>query len=104
MNSYKAYRICLEENKRSKKLEKIIIEDPQWSYFYALNVIKGRWDEGEDTISKDPKWSYYYATVVIDEHFKKSNDIIFNSEYKKKYIKFLKRKKHDMIEISEWLI
>ena len=37
----------------------------EWSCWYARNVIKGRWPEGEEAIAKDAYWSYQYAKNVI---------------------------------------
>lgn len=38
---------------------------PEAAYHYALNVIKGRWPEGEPVIAKDLRWATSYAEFVI---------------------------------------
>jgi hypothetical protein len=104
MTSYKAYYECYRKCKRIPELEDIISTSPQYSYYYALNIIRGPWEEGKDIISKHPYWSYKYARNIIKGPFEKCHHIIFNSEYKENYIHFLKRKKYDMTKINEWLI
>jgi hypothetical protein len=37
----------------------------QWAYWYARDVIKGRWPEAEPVIRSDPEWAYRYALNVI---------------------------------------
>lgn len=41
----------------------------KWPYLYALNVIKGRWEEGEDRISKEMFASLAYAKNVLKGRF-----------------------------------
>ena len=132
MTPQEAYEKCIKEKKRILELEDLIATDPdpEHSYYYACDIIKGPWERGEDAISKDPDisywyandvikgpwgrgeeviskdpgWSYSYAHDIIKGPFEKSHHIILNSELKNNYIKFLKRKKYDMTKISEWLI
>ena len=40
-------------------------EAAEWSYWYAHDVIKGRWLWGEEVISKSTKYSYQYAKSII---------------------------------------
>ncbi len=35
------------------------------AYFYALYVLKGRWEDGESKIMKDPLYAYFYARDVL---------------------------------------
>ena len=81
--------------------EKSIINDSLISYYYARQVIKGPWDKGENIISKHPEWSCYYAIDVIKGPFEKCHSIIFKSNFKNKYTDFLKLINYDY---SEWLI
>jgi hypothetical protein len=122
-----AYKKCYNENKRMPELEDIISTDPRSSFFYARDLIKGPWEEGEkiiinnsllsyyyardvikgpwkkgeNTISKHPEWSCYYAIDVIKEPFEKCHNLIFKSNFKNKYIDFLKSINYDY---CEWLI
>jgi len=51
--------------KRIPELEPVISQDTFSSYWYALNVIKGKWKKGEPAISKNAQCSYYYARHII---------------------------------------
>ena len=130
MSPQKAYQKCKKENRRISELEKNIATDPEYSYYYALQIIEGPFESGEDTISKDSEWSYKYAFYILDKQwelseeaiskdpeysywyarnvikgpFEKSHHIIFNSHHKNDYIDFLKSINYDLNKISEWLI
>jgi hypothetical protein len=39
---------------RWPEVEAVIATDPEWAYLYALNVVKGRWLEAEATIKTHP--------------------------------------------------
>ena len=41
------------------------LTDPRRAYYYAINVIGGRWPEGEAAIAMSPTWAYPYARNVI---------------------------------------
>lgn len=106
MTPQEAYLKCKNKKKRIPELESIIAIDSYYSYCYARDVIKGRWEECEKTIANDSEWSYVYAYEVIKGPFYLCHPIIFNSEYKDGYINFLKSINYDFNEISEceWLI
>jgi hypothetical protein len=130
MTPQEAYKKCLKEKRRIIELEQIISTDseysyyyahyiikgpweqgensissnPECSYWYARDIIKGPWEKGEESISKDPENSYYYAHDVIKRPFQKSHSIVFNSDYKNRYVDFLKFINYDLNKISEWLI
>jgi hypothetical protein len=65
MTPQQAYDKCLINNKRDKDLEPFIIKDPHYAYFYALNIIEGRWIEAEQYIMKNPHYAYFYAKNMI---------------------------------------
>jgi lambda repressor-like predicted transcriptional regulator len=76
------------------KGEDAILKNPEWSYKYAKNVIKGPWIKAEDTISKNPEWSYKYAKNVINGPFPKGEQVIYNDPtYKDLYEKLFLSKK-----------
>ena len=50
---------------RWPEAESVIATDPDRAYYYARYVIKGRWPEAEATIMTDPAWAYYYALDAI---------------------------------------
>ena len=43
----------------------MLFRSADWSYHYALNMVKGRWEPGEEAISKDRDLIFKYATDVI---------------------------------------
>lgn len=61
----------------------------------------GPWKLGEDIISKHPEWSCYYAVDVIKGPFERCHNFIFKSRWKNKYADFLKSIDYDY---TEWLI
>ena len=54
---------------------------PPYAYFYATDVLKGRFPEGEAAIAKDSYWSYNYAMDVIDGPFPKGEAVIATDPY-----------------------
>jgi hypothetical protein len=63
-------------NCRNDELEQIIATDPQWAYYYAYDVIKGRWELGEPTIATDTLWAYMYAVTIIKERWEQGEPVI----------------------------
>ncbi|MEM4460769.1 MAG: hypothetical protein QXY70_01365 [Nanopusillaceae archaeon] len=63
------------------KGEDVIAKDPQYSYLYAFDVIGGPWPKGEDAIAQDPCWSFHYALNVIKGPWPKGEDAITQSAY-----------------------
>jgi len=53
--------------KRDPDLEKFILDqhDPYNTYYYAKDVIKGRWIEGEEWIKKSSGLAYLYARNIL---------------------------------------
>jgi hypothetical protein len=39
----------------------VIATSPYAAYWYARDVIKGRWPEAEPRIMTDPEWAYLYV-------------------------------------------
>jgi len=73
--------------------EPIISKDAHLSYLYAKNVIKGRWEQGELVIGKDAYWSYRYARYVIKGRlpdFMHNAVLLSNDEFAKYYIEYIK--------------
>ncbi len=63
-----------------RKMEKILQNgDPKWAYYYATNVIKGRWPEVENLIASDPYWAVYYAKDVIQGQWHEGESVIASS-------------------------
>jgi hypothetical protein len=66
---------------RWPELEKIVINDPDLAYRYAMFNIDGRWPEAEPTIMKDAESAYYYATNVLQKRWPEAEKVILNSPY-----------------------
>lgn len=82
MTPKEAYKTCEKQNKRIFELEKIILRDPEWSYYYAQDIIKGPWEEGESIIINDCEFSYLYALNIIrGPWFEGEKSIIKDSEF-----------------------
>jgi hypothetical protein len=98
MTPEEAYSICLKNNKRDKNLEQYIIKDPGWSYYYARDIIKGRWKEAEQYIINDSRYAYYYSRNIIEgklpEHMHNAMVLhgLNNDDYAKLYFNFIKNK------------
>ena len=60
----------------TKPSEQEALKSARDSYLYALNVLEGRFEKGEDIISKDAYYSYYYALKVLKGRFEKGEDVI----------------------------
>ena len=73
-------------------LEEICIFNAEQAYYYARNVIKGRWPEGEEVIKNDPIWAYYYARDVIKGRWAEGEEVIKSSpEYAYYYARYVSR-------------
>jgi hypothetical protein len=93
MTPKQAYNICRNNRQRYKDLELIIIKDSYYSYFYARDVIQGRWTEAEDIISTNSCYIYYYALDVIKGKLPENmhNAMILHADdYAKEYFKLIK--------------
>jgi hypothetical protein len=80
MTPEEAYKICYKKNKRITKLENIIASSSYYSYMYARDVVKNRFEEGEKEISTASNWSFGYAKNIIKAPFPLGHPAIFNSE------------------------
>lgn len=73
-----AYKQLAAGNK-DPRLIKIVASDPTWAYHYALEVIKGRFPEGEPAIAKSPAYAYYYADDILKGRFPEGESTIAKS-------------------------
>jgi len=92
-DTYYSYRYAIEVIKDRWELgEPAISKDAYYSYCYAKYIIKGRWELGEPAISQDAYSSYWYAIEVIKGRlpdFMHNALLLSNDESAKKYIKFI---------------
>ena len=89
-----AYENLEKGDNNDPRLVKVVASDPEFAYFYARNIIKGRWPEGEKAIASDPENAYYYAIDVIKGRWPKGEKAIAsNPRYATNYKEFLRKKK-----------
>ena len=60
-----AVRYAQRIGHRYPKGEPIILTDPEWTYWYARNVIRGAWIAGESVLAQDSELAYWYIKGVI---------------------------------------
>jgi hypothetical protein len=61
--------------------EKIITTDAYFSYCYARDVLKCRFELGEKIITTDAKHSYLYAKYILEDRFELGEKIITTDAY-----------------------
>jgi hypothetical protein len=64
-----------------------------------VESIRGSYEPSEKVISNDPEYSYRYATEVIRGRWPKGEPTIMKNYYKYQYINFLKSLGIDMTEL-----
>lgn len=47
------------------RIEHIIKKEPPYAFYYARDIIKGRWIEAEPYIMKGTYFAYWYAKMII---------------------------------------
>jgi hypothetical protein len=76
--------------KELKKREPAIAKSAEYSYYYAKNVIHGKFPLGEAAIAKDSYYSYYYARDVLKGRFPLGEPAIAkDAEYSYWYAKYV---------------
>lgn len=63
------------------EIEALIATSAQYSYYYAKDVIKGRWEPGEAAIATSAQYSYCYAEYVIKGRFELGEAAIATSAW-----------------------
>lgn len=70
----------------SPELEAIIATSAQESYFYARDVLQGRFLEGEAIIAKSPTYAYLYAKNILKRRWPEVEEsILLNTTPSEKY-------------------
>ena len=75
-----------------KKREGAIAMSAKYSYLYALDVLKSRFEAGENIIATNYIYSFLYSRDVVKGRFEAGEEKILNSEWKQKYLDLLKEK------------
>ena len=106
MTPKEAAEKCFNEKRRIFELEDIIAEEDSIAVYYAVKVIKGRFEKGESIISRNPQWSFHYARDVIKGPFEECHYAIGFSRYRYDYLDFLLSIHCNLIKLKgcEWLI
>lgn len=74
--------------------EDVISQNSNYSYRYALSIIQGRWELGENAISQDWDDSIKYALKILKTRFKQGEKIILNL-HQEIYCKFILGYNHE---------
>ena len=73
-------KVFFKEGKNWPELDiiiKSIATDPEWAFYYAKNVIQGRWPEAEAVIATDSRWACNYAKRILKDRFIIAEPLIF---------------------------
>jgi len=65
MTASEAFHLARKSQKRMPELENIIMQDARYAYYYARDVIEGRWLEAEPVIMHDAYRACLYNRVII---------------------------------------
>ena len=66
--------------------EKEISKEAKWSYFYAMDVVKGPWKLGEATISQCGEFSWFYSNGVVQGRWELGEAAISRSNESYSYL------------------
>jgi 1,2-phenylacetyl-CoA epoxidase PaaB subunit len=69
------------------KSDSLFAADPELAFYYARDIIKSRFPEGESIIATNPEYAYRYAHDVIKGRFLEGEVVIMFSEYYSDYAK-----------------
>ncbi len=69
-----------EHNERDPALEYVIAQDPMRSFWYAKDVLKGRFLLAEPVLAQSPEWGYFYARFVLEQPWPEAEPTIARSE------------------------
>lgn len=82
MDTSKAKEYQFKKQKKYTQEEiKAISKNAQYSYIYAVDILKGRFKLGEKAISKNAEHSYLYALDILKGRFKLGEKVISKNAY-----------------------
>ena len=64
---------------------KDIVKDAKLAFYFAADIIQGRWPEAEPTIAKNAEWACCYAQYVIKGRWPEAEPTIAKDPYFAKY-------------------
>ena len=83
----KAYEYALSKNTPQPDLEPRIAGSAQYSFLYAKNVLKGRFELGEPSIATNLQFAFYYAKDILKGRFiGAETKLLIHPSYKQDYI------------------
>ena len=66
------------------------------AFWYAKEMIKGRWKEAEPVIMQDPEHAYRYATSVIKDRWEEAEPYIMKDKFMSEmYVEMLRTLGYD---------
>ena len=65
---YWVYWMCAEKEERWEEAENIVLKCPQYSYYYAVDIIKDRWPEAGEIIATSTRWKLEYQEFLKEFH------------------------------------
>jgi len=82
-----------------KKKEYLWKQDAHYAYWYARDVIQGRFPEGEAVIATSAYWAYWYARDIINGRFPEGEaSIATNAAYINSYTHLINKDIYSMID------
>jgi hypothetical protein len=86
------YQYCIANNRRWIQKECIVAQSTEYSYLYAINVIRGRFFLAEPTIKKGTVQDHVYIAQVVDgvvqivkDKKRPIIDMKFKTQYEKEF-------------------
>jgi hypothetical protein len=74
-----------KEDGEYSAIKHIIVKSPEYSYWYALYIIKERWPQAEPYIMGDTFFAYCYANDVLDARWAEAEPYIMKNPWHANY-------------------
>jgi hypothetical protein len=86
--------------------EPAIATDPEYAYWYAVDVVRGRWKGGEPVLARHPRFASAYAINAVKGRFIEGEKALANepndSVSKRRYLAFFPEAKEDWL-LNGWV-
>jgi len=86
------------------EIENYALKSPERAYYYAINIVKGRWEKGEPIIMQSPEYAYDYAKNIIKGRWKEAEPCIMKNSAEWTYLYALKIIKGRWKEAEPYII
>ena len=70
---------ALELQKHGEEYKRVFAKSPYYAYMFAINILKGRFPEGEAAIATHPKWATAYADRILLRRFPEAEPTILKN-------------------------